>query len=50
MQVCESASAARIHAETLVRGLANGLDNWPYFGGRFVRPDSIVSVDVDAAL
>jgi len=48
--VCAGAAAARRHAEDLVGGLAAGLEKWPYFSGRFVRPESIVSVDVEAAL
>jgi hypothetical protein len=47
---CNGAVAARRHAEELVRGLAAGPERWPYFSGRFVRPESIVSVDVEAAL
>ena len=48
--VCNGAAAARRHAEDLVGGLAAGLEKWPYFSGRFVRPESIISVDVEAAL
>jgi hypothetical protein len=47
---CNGAVAARRHAEELVRGLAAGPERWPYFSGRFVRPESIVSVDVEASL
>jgi hypothetical protein len=47
---CNGATAARRHAEELVRGLASGLERWPYFSGRFVRPESIISVDVEASL
>src|SRR5439155_8104218 len=42
---CNGATAARRHAEELVRGLAAGPERWPYFSGRFVRPESIISVD-----
>jgi hypothetical protein len=47
---CNGAVAARRHAEELVRGLAAGPDRWPYFSGRFVRPDAIVSIDIEASL
>jgi hypothetical protein len=48
--LCNGARAARLHAEELVRGFAAELDTWPYFSGRFVRPESIISIDVEAAL
>ncbi len=50
LEVCDSASSAHAHAEGLVRRLASGDESWPYFAGRFVRPESILSIDIDAAL
>jgi hypothetical protein len=47
---CNGATVARRHAEELVRGLAAGPERWPYFSGRFVRPESIISVDIEASL
>ena len=38
---------AERHARTFIRGLAGReLSDWPSVGGRFLRPDAIVSVDV----
>jgi hypothetical protein len=40
-------AAAKAQAKALIRYIA-GKDgnNWPYVGGRFLRPDAIVSVDL----
>lgn len=48
--VCDGAAVARERAAEIVRGLAAASETWPCFGGRFVRPDAIVSVEVEAAL
>lgn len=40
-------AAARDEATTLMRYLRDGRGDWPFVGGRFVRPDRIVSVDVE---
>jgi hypothetical protein len=41
------ATAARSEATTLMRYLRDGRGDWPFVGGRFIRPDRIVSVDVE---
>jgi outer membrane biosynthesis protein TonB len=40
---------AREHAEDLVKKLASNSHVWPHFGGRYIRPDAIISIDVEAA-
>jgi hypothetical protein len=39
---------ARARAEQVVRELQGERPEWPCFGGRFVRPEAIVSLDVEA--
>ena len=41
---------ARQRAEEVVRELKADRPEWPFFAGRFVRPEAIVSVDVEATL
>lgn len=41
------AAAARAEATTLMRYLRDGRGDWPFVGDRFVRPERIVSVDVE---
>ena len=41
---------ARQRAEAIVRDLSAERPEWPCFAGRFVRPEAIVSVDVEATL
>jgi len=40
---------ARLHAEDLVKKLASNSHVWPHFGGRYIRPEAIISIDVEAA-
>jgi hypothetical protein len=40
---------AREHAEDLVKRLASNSHVWPHFGGRYIRPEAIISIDVEAA-
>jgi hypothetical protein len=49
-QTCTGAVAARSHAEEFIRGLAAGPERWPYVSDRFIRPESILSVDVERSL
>jgi hypothetical protein len=37
---------AREYAREVVRHLSDETDGWPFFSGRFLRPDTIVSVDI----
>jgi MshEN domain len=37
---------AREYARDVVRHLSDETDGWPFFSGRFMRPDTIVSVDI----
>ncbi len=30
--------------------LSSQRDDWPFVGGRFVRPDAVLSVDIDAVV
>ena len=39
---------AKEHARVLIRDLAESGDEWPLVNGRFLRPDTIVSVDVES--
>ena len=41
---------ARARAEQVVRELSADRPEWPCFSGRFVRPEAIVSLDVEATL
>lgn len=45
----EDEAAARAEATALMRYLRDGRGDWPFLAGRFVRPETIVSIDVDAA-
>ncbi|MEX2102653.1 MAG: hypothetical protein WD805_01720 [Gaiellaceae bacterium] len=38
---------AKEHARSLIRDLADSGDEWPLVNGRFLKPETIVSVDVD---
>lgn len=40
-------AAARAEATALMRYLRDGRGDWPFVAGRFVRPERIVSVDID---
>ena len=40
-----SAGEAKEHAQHVVRQISSE-HGWPFFGGRFIRPDAIVSVDL----
>jgi hypothetical protein len=44
----EDEAAARAEATALMRYLRDGQGDWPFLAGRFVRPETIVSIDVDA--
>jgi hypothetical protein len=44
----EDEAAARAEATALMRYLRDGRGDWPFLAGRFVRPETIVSIDVDA--
>jgi hypothetical protein len=37
---------AREYARDVVRHLSEDTDGWPFFSGRFMRPDTILSVDI----
>jgi Type II secretion system (T2SS), protein E, N-terminal domain len=37
---------AREYAREVVRHLSEDAEEWPFFSGRFMRPDTIVSVDI----
>ncbi len=41
---------AKSAAQALVAQLSQGGGDWPFVGGRFVRPDAVLSVDVDAVV
>lgn len=43
-------AAAKARAEEVVRHVSGADEGWPFFGGRFIRPEAIVSVDVDATV
>ncbi len=40
---------ARTGAEDLVKRLSGDSRVWPSFGGRYIRPEAIISIDVEAA-
>jgi hypothetical protein len=44
----EDEASARAEATALMRYLRDGRGDWPFLAGRFVRPETIVSIDVDA--
>ena len=41
---------AKAAAHALVAQLSSQRDDWPFVGGRFVRPDAVLSVDIDAVV
>jgi hypothetical protein len=43
-------AVARTRAEEVVQQVSQSDNGWPFFGGRFIRPEAIVSVDVDATV
>jgi hypothetical protein len=43
-------ATAKTRAGEVVRQVSNGEDGWPFFGGRYIRPEAIVSVDIDATV
>jgi hypothetical protein len=44
------AEEAKSAAQALVAQLSSERAEWPFVGGRFVRPDAVLSVDVDAVV
>ncbi len=40
-------AAARARAEEIVKALSDPDGTWPFYGGRYLRPDAIVSVDLE---
>ena len=44
------ADEAKSVAQALVAQLSQGGGDWPFVGGRFVRPEAVLSVDVDAVV
>ncbi len=44
------ADEAKAAAATLVAQLSSVDGEWPFVGGRFVRPDAVLSIDVDAVV
>jgi hypothetical protein len=44
------AVAAKAAAQALVAQLSQERGEWPFVGGRFVRPEAVLSVDVDAVV
>src|SRR4029453_7413379 len=46
----EDEGAARAEAPALMRSPRDGRGDWPFLAGRFVRPETIVSIDVDSVL
>jgi len=47
--VFDDLNDARAHAEDLVKKLSSNSHVWPHFGGRYIRPEAIISIDVEAA-
>jgi hypothetical protein len=47
---CDTAEEAQAAAREAMRRIREADRDWPLFGGRYVRPESIVSVDVGAQL
>ena len=45
----EDEAAARSEATALMRYLRDGRGDWPFLAGRFVRPETIVSIDLDGS-
>ena len=46
----DDVGAAKGRAEEVMNEVAAGERGWPFFGGRYIRPDAIVSVDIDATV
>jgi hypothetical protein len=46
----DDVTAAKARAEEVVGQVSKGENGWPFFGGRYIRPEAIVSVDVDATV
>jgi hypothetical protein len=44
----ETATEAKDAAHAIAAELAGARDEWPFLGGRYVRPEAVLSVDVDA--
>jgi pyruvate dehydrogenase E2 component (dihydrolipoamide acetyltransferase) len=45
---CAELEEAKEHAQGLIKQLVDASgDEWPYVSGRFLKPDTIVSVDVE---
>lgn len=44
----EDELGARREATALMRYLRDGRGDWPYIAGRFIRPESILSIDVQS--
>jgi len=45
----EDEAAARGEATALMRYLRDGRGDWPFLAGRYVRPETIVSIDLDGS-
>jgi hypothetical protein len=43
-------AAAKARAEEVVAQVSTSGNGWPFFGGRYIRPEAVVSVDVDATV
>jgi hypothetical protein len=43
-------AAAKARAEEVVAQVSTSDNGWPFFGGRYIRPEAVVSVDVDATV
>jgi hypothetical protein len=43
-------NAAREFALQVMRAIAHATDEWPLVGGRFVRPSSVVSIEITALM
>lgn len=46
----DDVGAAKGRAEEVMNEVSAGERGWPFFGGRYIRPDAIVSVDIDATV
>jgi hypothetical protein len=44
---CTDLEEAKGAAQDLIRQLAAAAEEWPFVNGRFLKPESIVSVDVE---
>jgi hypothetical protein len=43
-------NAARAEAKALMAYLREGHPDWPFVNGRFIRPEAIVSIDLETVL